>query len=42
MDFTDIMGISQILEWGKEKLGIKPKYIQQPLQTKFMYRPETF
>lgn len=44
MDFLDIMGISQLLEWGKEKLGInKPQYIQQPLTPrKFMFRPKTF
>jgi Holliday junction DNA helicase RuvB len=43
MDFFDVLGITQLMEWGKEKLGIKPKYIQQPCQpTKFQYRPETF
>ncbi len=26
MDIIDILGISQILEWGKEKLGIKREY----------------
>lgn len=42
-DIYDILGISQLLEWGKEVIGLKPKYIQQPLApTKFMYRPETF
>lgn len=44
MDLYDILGITQLLEWGKEKLGInKPDYIQQPLiPKKFQYRPETF
>jgi Holliday junction DNA helicase RuvB len=43
MDLFDILGITQLMEWGKEFIGIKSKYIQQPLQpTKFMYRPETF
>ena len=45
MDFLDICGITQLLEWGKEVVGIKkPQYIQQPLisSKKFMYRPETF
>ncbi len=44
MDFMDILGISQLLEWGKVKLGIvKPDYVQQPTQpVKFMFRPETF
>ena len=44
MDFLDIIGITQLLDWGKEVLGInKYQYVQQPLQqTKFMYRPETF
>jgi Holliday junction DNA helicase RuvB len=40
----DILGITQLMEWGREKIGLnKPRYIQQPLQPiKFMYRPETF
>jgi Holliday junction DNA helicase RuvB len=43
MDFFDILGITQLMEWGKEVIGInKPDYIQQPLSQKFMYRPETF
>ena len=44
MDILDILGVTQLMEWGKEKLGInKPQYIQQPLKPmKFMYRPETF
>jgi Holliday junction resolvasome RuvABC ATP-dependent DNA helicase subunit len=43
MDMFDILGITQLMEWGKEKFGIKSQYIQQPLQPmKFMYRPETF
>jgi Holliday junction resolvasome RuvABC ATP-dependent DNA helicase subunit len=43
LDFFDICGITQLIEFGKEKLGInKPNYIQQPLQQKFMYRPENF
>lgn len=42
-DVFDVLGITQLMTWGKEVLGIKSKYIQQPLQpTKFMYRPETF
>jgi len=42
-DLYDILGITQLITWGKEVLGIdKPKYIQQPLSQKFMYRPETF
>jgi Holliday junction resolvasome RuvABC ATP-dependent DNA helicase subunit len=43
MDIFDLLGITQLLEWGKEVIGIdKPQYIQQPLPQKFMYRPETF
>jgi len=41
-DVFDLLGLTQLLEWGKEKMGIKPQYIQQPLPQKFMYRPETF
>lgn len=45
-DLFDIFGITQLMEWGKEVIGIKPKekpqYIQQPLPQKFMFRPETF
>jgi len=43
MDFFDVLGITQLMTWGKELIGIKPQYIQQPLTPrKFMYRPETF
>ncbi len=45
MDILDILGITQLLEWGKEKIGYKSKddYIQQPLTLpKFQYRPKTF
>lgn len=44
MDFFDVCGITQLMAWGREVIGIdKPQYIQQPLSsTKFMYRPETF
>jgi len=43
-DMFDLLGISQLLEWGKEVIGLKkPQYIQQPLQPfKFIYRPQTF
>jgi Holliday junction DNA helicase RuvB len=42
-DLYDILGITQLMEWGKNQLGIfKKSYIQQPLIQKFMYRPETF
>jgi Holliday junction DNA helicase RuvB len=41
-DFLDIIGITSIIDSIKEKIGLKPLYIQQPLQTKFMYRPQTF
>jgi len=42
-DIFDVLGITQLMSWGKEVLGINPQYIQQPLQPiKFMYRPETF
>lgn len=45
MDMFDILGITQLFEWGKEIISgeVKtPKYIQQPLSQKFQYRPETF
>lgn len=45
MDLYDILGITQLMAWGKEVLGGKKSpYIQQPLATthKFMYRPDTF
>jgi Holliday junction DNA helicase RuvB len=42
-DILDIFGITQLLQWGREVIGLKKsQYIQQPLSTKFMYRPETF
>lgn len=41
-DFFDILGISQLLEWGKEKIGIKPPYHpEQVTPAKFIYRPAT-
>jgi Holliday junction DNA helicase RuvB len=42
MDLFEVIGITQLLSWGKEVIGIKPHYIQQPISQKFMYRPETF
>jgi Holliday junction DNA helicase RuvB len=46
MDFTDILGISQLLEWGKEKLGIKTKdkeeYHSEQIKPKiYSFRPKT-
>jgi len=46
MDFLDICGITQLLEWGNRVFSEKkeePIYIQQPtMPTKFYYRPATF
>jgi Holliday junction DNA helicase RuvB len=44
MDIFDLLGINQLLEWGRSIIGgNKSQYIQQPLNpTKFMYRPDTF
>jgi Holliday junction DNA helicase RuvB len=41
MDFLDIMGISQLLEWGKEIIGLKkPIYTPEEVTpSKFIYRP---
>ena len=45
-DFLDVMGITTLLDWGREKFGIEKKEvkdIQQPLSPrKFIYRPTTF
>jgi holliday junction DNA helicase RuvB len=49
MDIFDLLGINQILEWGKEKMGIKssseekPQYIPEEVKpVKFSFRPQTF
>jgi Holliday junction DNA helicase RuvB len=40
MDFFDILGITQLLEWGKELIGIRPIYHpEQVTPAKFSYRP---
>lgn len=43
MDIYDILGISQLMEWGKEKLGLKQREEYHPLEVrpiKFNYRPQ--
>ena len=41
-DILDILGISQILEWGKEKLGLKEPEIEvnQIIPVKYNFRPQ--
>jgi Holliday junction DNA helicase RuvB len=44
MDFYDLLGINQLLEWGKEIIGIKKsQYIPIEITPiKFIYRPKFF
>jgi Holliday junction DNA helicase RuvB len=44
MDIFDLLGISQVLEWGKEKLGLKeePNIPKEITPVKFSFRPRTF
>jgi Holliday junction resolvasome RuvABC ATP-dependent DNA helicase subunit len=42
MDFFDLLGINQLLEWGKEAIGIK-KSQYTPIEitpAKYIYRPK--